>query len=105
MCHRSRRAPAGLDPVTAASGGCVRLRLAVPWADSWCALSRAFCPQCSADAGISAFPDGDNIFAWVGTIQGGAGTVRALRLACVEGTRLTRCALLRSAALRRCTRV
>ena len=29
----------------------------------------------SADAGISAFPDGDNIFSWVGTIEGAAGTV------------------------------
>lgn len=28
-----------------------------------------------ADAGISAFPDGDNIFNWVGTIEGAAGTV------------------------------
>uniref|UniRef100_A0A6U9EHH6 UBC core domain-containing protein n=1 Tax=Emiliania huxleyi TaxID=2903 RepID=A0A6U9EHH6_EMIHU len=28
------------------------------------------------DAGISAFPDGDNIFQWTGTITGGAGTVR-----------------------------
>jgi len=27
------------------------------------------------DAGISAFPDGDNIFNWVGTIEGAAGTV------------------------------
>jgi len=31
--------------------------------------------QTSADAGISAFPDGDNIFSWVGTIEGAAGTV------------------------------
>lgn len=30
------------------------------------------------DAGISAFPDGDNIFQWTGTITGGAGTVRHL---------------------------
>jgi len=29
------------------------------------------------DAGISAFPDGDNIFQWTGTITGGGGTVRA----------------------------
>jgi ubiquitin-conjugating enzyme E2 C len=29
-----------------------------------------------ADAGISAFPDGDNIFNWVGTIEGASGTVR-----------------------------
>lgn len=32
--------------------------------------------QTKADAGISAFPDGDNIFNWVGTIEGAAGTVR-----------------------------
>ena len=30
----------------------------------------------SAEAGLSAFPDGDNIFQWTGTITGGAGTVR-----------------------------
>ena len=29
----------------------------------------------SSDAGISAFPDGDNIFSWVGTIEGAKGTV------------------------------
>ena len=29
----------------------------------------------SADAGISAFPEGDNIFNWVGTIEGSTGTV------------------------------
>mgnify|MGYP001996116090 FL=1 len=28
----------------------------------------------SADSGISAFPDGDNIFSWVGTIEGAVGT-------------------------------
>lgn len=27
------------------------------------------------DSGISAFPDGDNIFHWTGTITGGTGTV------------------------------
>mmetsp|Transcript_16826 Transcript_16826/g.47027 ORF Transcript_16826/g.47027 Transcript_16826/m.47027 type:complete len:178 (-) Transcript_16826:257-790(-) len=29
----------------------------------------------SGDEGISAFPDGDNIFSWVGTLKGGEGTV------------------------------
>jgi len=29
-----------------------------------------------ADKGISAFPDGDNIFKWVGTIHGPEETVR-----------------------------
>ena len=29
----------------------------------------------TSDAGISAFPDGDNIFHWTGTITGGEGTV------------------------------
>lgn len=29
----------------------------------------------SSDSGISAFPDGDNIFSWVGTIEGAKGTV------------------------------
>ena len=32
-------------------------------------------PMTSADAGISAFPEGDNIFNWVGTIEGSTGTV------------------------------
>ncbi|ESO91096.1 hypothetical protein LOTGIDRAFT_163624 [Lottia gigantea] len=31
-------------------------------------------PACG-DPGISAFPDGDNLFRWIGTIQGGQGTV------------------------------
>ena len=31
----------------------------------------------SAESGISAFPDGDNIFQWTGTITGGGGTVRS----------------------------
>jgi ubiquitin-conjugating enzyme E2 C len=35
------------------------------------------------DTGISAFPDGDNIFKWVGTIQGPAATVRSSPL-CVS---------------------
>ena len=29
----------------------------------------------SADPGVSAFPDGDSLFSWLGTIQGAAGTV------------------------------
>ena len=29
----------------------------------------------SADVGISAFPDGDSLFSWLGTIHGAAGTV------------------------------
>uniref|UniRef100_A0A8C4NBK1 Ubiquitin-conjugating enzyme E2 C n=1 Tax=Eptatretus burgeri TaxID=7764 RepID=A0A8C4NBK1_EPTBU len=29
----------------------------------------------SGDKGISAFPDGENLFRWIGTIQGAAGTV------------------------------
>ena len=28
-----------------------------------------------ADPGVSAFPDGDSLFSWAGTIQGPAGTV------------------------------
>lgn len=31
--------------------------------------------QMSSDPGISAFPEGDNIFSWAGTIQGSVGTV------------------------------
>ena len=29
----------------------------------------------SADPGVSAFPEGDNLFRWIGTIEGGKGTV------------------------------
>nr|XP_042133042.1 ubiquitin-conjugating enzyme E2 C [Peromyscus maniculatus bairdii] len=32
-------------------------------------------PQMSGDKGISAFPESDNLFKWVGTIHGAAGTV------------------------------
>ena len=31
------------------------------------------------DKGISAFPDGDNLFQWIGTIHGATGTVSTLR--------------------------
>lgn len=34
-----------------------------------------FPPQMSGDKGISAFPESDNLFKWVGTIYGAAGTV------------------------------
>lgn len=34
-----------------------------------------FPPQMSGDKGISAFPESDNLFKWVGTIHGAAGTV------------------------------
>ena len=30
----------------------------------------------SGEKGVSAFPDGDNLFKWIGTIQGPAGTVK-----------------------------
>ena len=33
----------------------------------------------SADASLSAFPDGDNIFQWTGTITGGGDTVGSPR--------------------------
>lgn len=29
----------------------------------------------SGEKGVSAFPDGDNLFKWIGTIQGPVGTV------------------------------
>lgn len=32
--------------------------------------------QMSGDKGISAFPESDNLFRWIGTIDGAAGTVR-----------------------------
>lgn len=31
--------------------------------------------QMSGSPGISAFPEGDNMFKWIGTIEGGNGTV------------------------------
>ena len=37
--------------------------------------SAVFPPQMSGDKGISAFPESDNLFKWVGTIHGAAGTV------------------------------
>ena len=30
----------------------------------------------SGEKGVSAFPDGDNLFKWIGTISGPVGTVR-----------------------------
>uniref|UniRef100_A0A8C5R988 Ubiquitin-conjugating enzyme E2 C n=1 Tax=Leptobrachium leishanense TaxID=445787 RepID=A0A8C5R988_9ANUR len=33
------------------------------------------CPQMSGDQGISAFPESDNLFKWIGTIDGAVGTV------------------------------
>jgi hypothetical protein len=32
----------------------------------------------SGEKGVSAFPDGDNLFKWIGTIQGPTGTVKLL---------------------------
>ncbi|NWQ84564.1 UBE2C enzyme, partial [Columbina picui] len=34
----------------------------------------ALSPQMSGDKGISAFPESDNLFKWIGTIDGAAGT-------------------------------
>lgn len=31
----------------------------------------------SGEKGVSAFPDGDNLFKWIGTIQGPIGTVHS----------------------------
>jgi len=53
-------------PAPAASGQSVNKRL----------QSELMSLMMGGDAGISAFPDGDNIFQWTGTITGGAGTVR-----------------------------
>ena len=40
----------------------------------------------SGESGLSAFPDGDNIFQWTGTITGGEGTVRRAPSAAHRGT-------------------
>lgn len=32
----------------------------------------------SGEKGVSAFPDGDNLFKWIGTIQGPSGTVTSV---------------------------
>jgi ubiquitin-conjugating enzyme E2 C len=34
----------------------------------------------SSVPGVSAFPEGDNLLSWVGTIQGAAGTVQVIPL-------------------------
>lgn len=36
----------------------------------------------SGDKGISAFPEGDNLFKWIGTIDGAKGTVSVQMLSC-----------------------
>ena len=53
-------------------------RKRLPWAHATPGALTSPSPatQTGGDTGISAFPDGDNIFKWVGTIQGPAGTVR-----------------------------
>jgi hypothetical protein len=38
----------------------------------------------SGEKGISAFPDGDNLFKWIGTIQGPIGTVKMISLFCLK---------------------
>lgn len=40
-----------------------------------CLQSELMALMASGDAGVSAFPDGDSLFSWLGTIQGAAGTV------------------------------
>jgi len=52
-------------PASSAAGQSVNKRL----------QSELMALMMAAEAGISAFPDGDNIFQWTGTITGGAGTV------------------------------
>jgi hypothetical protein len=39
----------------------------------------------SANTGISAFPEGDNLLQWIGTIEGPAGTVRSVFLLSLAG--------------------
>lgn len=38
------------------------------------------------DASVSAFPDGDNLFHWKGTLAGACGTVRNTESACIART-------------------
>jgi len=52
-------------PASSAAGQSVNKRL----------QSELMALMMSAESGLSAFPDGDNIFQWTGTITGGAGTV------------------------------
>merc|ERR1719160_1974978 len=52
-------------PASSAAGQSVNKRL----------QSELMALMMSAESGISAFPDGDNIFQWTGTITGGGGTV------------------------------
>jgi ubiquitin-protein ligase len=54
--------------------------LTTPLIASTCRLqSELMSLMMGGDAGLSAFPDGDNIFQWTGTITGGSGTVRSCR--------------------------
>ena len=48
-----------------------------PEANSSSPACVVFAPQMSGDKGISAFPESDNLYKWVGTIHGAAGTVSA----------------------------
>jgi hypothetical protein len=65
-----RRARPGIDCDSLRRGGCHGKAFPIVKTDD-----SFYAKQTSADAGISAFPDGDNIFSWVGTIEGAAGTV------------------------------
>lgn len=65
-----RRARPGIDCDSLRRGGCRGKAFPIVKTDD-----SFYAKQTSADAGISAFPDGDNIFSWVGTIEGAAGTV------------------------------
>jgi hypothetical protein len=43
--------------------------------DDFRVLNPLDCLQTSGDASVSAFPDNDNLFQWIGTIRGPAATV------------------------------
>ena len=51
--------------------------------------------------GVSAFPNGDNIFSWAATIEGSAGTVRSRQQRCCTTVAFRNAD---GAAARRCTR-
>uniref|UniRef100_A0A8C2WQB3 Ubiquitin-conjugating enzyme E2 C n=1 Tax=Cyclopterus lumpus TaxID=8103 RepID=A0A8C2WQB3_CYCLU len=60
-----------MDPAAAAASSTAALK----GSESGGSAARSSRPVLSRDAGISAFPESDNLFKWIGTIDGANGTV------------------------------
>ena len=72
---RRRRAPRGLAAAQQSHPQCTAPGLGDSVALTKRLQSELMSLMASADPGVSAFPDGDSLFSWLGTIQGAAGTV------------------------------